>query len=242
MGKSDLRGIGKVIMGVAISLTHRYEKTIKALCLVIESRINICETGNLTECDLRRELAGCILGSQVRYEMAQSAVDIIEKLGLFEDTYWMNYKYDLESLIYNALTNTISYRFPRIRAQQLNETKRRLLDSGLSLKNLVFELEDEKDVRRNLITMIPGLGPKQASMFLRNVNRSYNLAVIDTHVLRYLEILQITNNVKQSVGQISTYERIESLIRDYSKTIGYPVGYMDWAIWATMRAAGELGL
>lgn len=235
-------------MGFAVSLTNKYENTIRVLCSVIEGRIKINECADFTEYELRRELAGCILGSQVRYEMAQSAVDIIERSGFFDDTYWMSHEHNLESLIYDALTNNgkhskiSSYRFPRLRAKQLNETKRRLLDSGLTLKELVFESGDEKAIRRELITMIPGLGPKQASMFLRNVSRSYNLAVLDTHVLRFLEIQQIAKNVKMSIGRISNYEQVETVIRNYSESIGYPVGYMDWAIWATMRAARELRL
>jgi N-glycosylase/DNA lyase len=235
-------------MGFAVPHTSKYENTIRVLCSVIEDRIRINECDDFTEYELRRELAGCILGSQVRYEMAQSAVDIIERLGLFKDTYWMSYEYDLESLIYDALTNkckhskVFSYRFPRLRAKQLGETKRRLLNSNLTLKELVFESRDEKAIRRELIALIPGLGPKQASMFLRNVSRSYNLAVLDVHVLRFLEIQQITKNVKKSIGRISGYEQVETIMRTYSESIGYPVGYMDWAIWATMRAARELRL
>jgi N-glycosylase/DNA lyase len=235
-------------MSRSVSLSNKYQNAIRVLCSVIEDRVKINECADFTEYELRRELAGCILGSQVRYEMAQAAVDAIEKSGLFDDIYWMSRKHNLESLIHDVLTSNgklskiCSYRFPRLRAKQLNETKLRLLDSGLTLKELVFESADAKAIRRELIAMIPGLGPKQASMFLRNVSRSYNLAVLDTHVLRFLETQQITSNLRKSIGRISCYEQVEAVIRTYSESIGYPVGYVDWAIWATMRAARELRL
>jgi N-glycosylase/DNA lyase len=229
--------------------TNKYEKTIRTLCSIIEDRVKEIEYKELTEYELRRELAGCILGSQVRFEMAQTAVDMVEAAGLFEDIYWISYEHDLESSIYDALTNKHdhskknSYRFPRLRAKQLSRTKQLLLDQGLTLKRMVFESNDEMNIRRELITMIPGLGPKQASMFLRNVSRSYNLAVLDTHVLRFLEIQQIIEkNIRLSIGHLANYERVETIIKDYSESIGYPVGYMDWAIWATMKAARELNL
>lgn len=236
-------------MSGAILLTDKYVRTIRVLCSTITCRLKVRKSEDVTEYDLRKELASCILGSQVRYEMAQTAVDMLEKEGLFNDTYWLSEEYNLESLIYEVLigkhytcSETWSYRFPRLRARQLNETKRQLLNYRISLKSLVFKSEDEIILRRRLIAMIPGLGPKQASMFLRNVSRSYELAVLDTHVLRFMRIQQLIPKTYTTIGSISTYEKVEEVIKSYSEDLGYPVGYMDWAIWATMRAASELRL
>ena len=77
-------------------------------------------------------------------------------------------------------------------------------------------------------------------MFLRNIGRSYELAILDTHVLRFLEIHSILPTAKVTLATIKQYENAEQIFTDYAREIGYPVGYLDWAIWATMRAAREL--
>jgi len=79
-------------------------------------------------------------------------------------------------------------------------------------------------------------------MFLRNIGASYDLAILDTHVLHFMSI---QGDPRVDVGQVRTlsaYERTEQVLVRYADTIGFPVGYLDWAIWATMKAARELRL
>jgi N-glycosylase/DNA lyase len=97
-------------------------------------------------------------------------------------------------------------------------------------------------MRRILVADIPGLGPKQASMFLRNVGVTYDLAVLDTHVLHYMARQDLGS---VSVGNISTfraYELVEEGVVRYANSLGYRTGFVDRAIWVTMKAAGELGI
>ena len=95
-------------------------------------------------------------------------------------------------------------------------------------------------MRRHLISEISGIGPKQASMFLRNIGLSHDLAILDTHLLRYLEMQSLLDQERLKVGSLPNYERTEQVAIKYADSLGYPVGYLDWAIWATMRAAMEL--
>jgi hypothetical protein len=44
------------------------------------------------------------------------------------------------------------------------------------------------------------------------------------------------------INTVKGYEIAECIAVDYAETLGYPAGYLDWAIWATMKAARELGL
>lgn len=228
---------------------NRFEQAIRVLCPIIDERIKVNMHQDWSEYELRRELASCILGSQVRYEMAQSAVDRIEQAGFFDDIVWSENDHDIEDEIYAILSgsnrlplHTGSYRFSRLRARQLNKAKNNLLNSDSSLQELVFRPGEAKSLRRELVEMIPGLGPKQASMFIRNVSRSYDLAILDSHVLRFMEIQQLLPNARTSIGNMPVYERAESTIKDYAESLGYPVGYLDWAIWVTMRAAREIRL
>jgi N-glycosylase/DNA lyase len=79
-------------------------------------------------------------------------------------------------------------------------------------------------------------------MFLRNIGMSYDLAILDTHVLRFMDMQDILPMNQARVGTLSGYEKAERVVVDYADILGYPVGYLDWAIWATMKAARELGL
>jgi N-glycosylase/DNA lyase len=97
-----------------------------------------------------------------------------------------------------------------------------------------------KTIRRQLVNDIPGLGPKQASMFLRNIGRTFELAILDTHVLSFMEMQKLIPRGKLGVATMRAYERIEECMIKYAKRLGYAPGYLDFAIWATMKAAREL--
>lgn len=218
-------------------LKERFGHVVKSLCPEIERRVRHIEKQDWSEYDLRKELAGCILGSQVRFEMAQAAVDRLDDAGLFDDSVWNSY-HDFENDFFSAIS--VSYRFSKTRARQLNLARLKLLESRLSLLQIVFEAGDAMALRRVLVDMFPGLGPKQASMFMRNVGRTYELAILDSHVARFMEIQNLLPSAKYIAGSLVAYERKEKIVRSYADTLGYPVGYLDLAIWATMRAAKEL--
>jgi N-glycosylase/DNA lyase len=132
------------------------------------------------------------------------------------------------------------YRFPKARTQQLAKARDAIAERSLSER--LFEIYDPKILRQQLVKDISGLGPKQASMFLRNIGRSYDLAIIDTHVLRFMNVKNLLCRKNINISTVKAYERAERIVVNYAEELGYPVGYMDWAIWATMRAANEMGI
>jgi N-glycosylase/DNA lyase len=230
------------------SMRHRLDSTIRVLCPLIEDKIKTRSISRWREYDLRKELIGCILGSQVRHEMAVAATENIEYVGLLDDSWWIDlYNEDFEFHILNVLTGQASdlphrgcYRFPKARSKQLAQAR-----NALARIPLVARLGDSivvKHVRKSLVADIPGLGPKQASMFLRNIGKSYDLAILDTHVLRFMDMQELLQFGQARIGTVTGYERAEGVAIDYAATLGYPAGYLDWAIWATMKAARELGL
>ncbi len=227
---------------------HHLNSTIRVLCPLIENRIKVRVVSHWREYDLRKELIGCILGSQVRHEMAVAATENMEYAGLLDDACWFDCKDEgFESRVLEVLTgqsddlpHSGSYRFPQARSKQLAQARNALAQIPLATR-----LADDvapKHLRKNLITDIPGLGPKQASMFLRNIGRSYDLAILDTHVLRFMDMQNLLSIKQARIGTVKGYERAEGVVIDYADSLGYPAGYLDWAIWATMKAAREIGL
>jgi N-glycosylase/DNA lyase len=178
--------------------------------------------------------------------MAVAATENLETTGLLDDARWFGDEDEgFESSIFNILSgqradlpNPGRYRFPKARASQLSQARgalvplvTRLVGNGAS-----------KFLRKSLVADIPGLGPKQASMFLRNIGKSYDLAILDTHVLRFMDMQDLLPIEQARIGTVNGYERAERVIVAYADSLGYPAGYLDWAIWATMKAARELGL
>ena len=228
-------------------MRKRLEKAVKALCPLIEQQVTAKIRSIWTEYDLRRELVACILGSQVRHEMAASALERLEKAQLLNDSWWSGSRNSFKSKVFDVLSGRKlhvqakwCYRFPKVRTQQLAKARDAIAERSLSER--LFEIYDPKILRQQLVKDISGLGPKQASMFLRNIGRSYDLAIIDTHVLRFMNVKNLLCRKNINISTVKAYERAERIVVNYAEELGYPVGYMDWAIWATMRAANEMGL
>jgi len=229
-------------------MRHRLDSAIRVLCPLIEDRIKFRETNPWCEFDLRKELVGCILGSQVRHEMAVAATENMEQAGLLDDSRWRDTQdqgfgieiFGVLSGQRKDLDHSGCYRFPKARAAQLSQARDAL--TKIPLATRLASDQSPRTLRHNLVADIPGLGPKQASMFLRNIGTSYDLAILDTHVLRFMDMHDLLPMPQARIGTVAGYERAERVAVDYAGTLGYPVGYLDWAIWATMKAARELGL
>lgn len=225
----------------------RLERTVRRLCPLIEQQINAKSSSPLTEYDLRRELVACILGSQVRHEMATTALERLEQAQLLHDACWSGSRDTFESQVFDVLSGRTlhfqgkwCYRFPKARSQQLAKARDAIAER--SLLERLSKFSDPKRVRKQLVKDISGLGPKQASMFLRNIGRCYDLAILDTHVLRFMDVKNLLFLKKTKINTVKAYERTERIVVNYANELGYPAGYMDWAIWVTMRAARELGI
>lgn len=232
-------------MGMKINNPVQLEDTVRVLCKVIEQKKYL--KNHTSEYSLRRELVACILSSQVKYEMAKSALYRIENAGLLTDKWWCDTDDQFESRMIkellgsnSAAENNRGYRFPISRARQLARARDAAVERTLAER--IYSGNKPLIIRRQLISDIAGMGPKQTSMFLRNTGVSYDLAILDTHVLHYLHIKKILSLEQLKVTTISAYEKIESIVIQYADSLGYPVGYLDLAIWATMRAVRELNI
>lgn len=86
----------------------------------------------------------------------------------------------------------------------------------------------------------PGLGPKQASLFLRCLQPPVRLAVLDTRVLAYLNH-RLPSRVEGSYpSTLSKYELIEDHYLEYADWLDEDPGVLDLAIWYVTRAVAEV--
>lgn len=223
---------------------HRFERAVTAICPDIQARIATPRRDEIDERALWWELSCCILSSQVPYPVATAAANAIEQAELL-----LAQELDPDELataLEDVLTHrvvvggrSVRYRFPGSRAKQLAAAHLAVHRRDSSLSALLGTFADASQARRWLVDNIPGAGPKQASMFLRNVGQTYSLAIIDRHVLKYMSALGISNHAQPFVSGMSTYLRLEQTLREHAMRIGYEVGLLDWAIWIVMRADKE---
>lgn len=223
---------------------NRLERAVAAICPDIEYRVSE-RTIELSESQLWWELSCCLLSSQVSYNLAVGAADALADSQLLTDKSKSCAALALEieavlrgSVFVNGKKQT--YRFSKSRAQQLASTWSAINASAESLTHLLASFDDPALMRNWLVMNAPGIGPKQASMFLRNAGRSYDLAIIDRHVLNYMSVLGIAEHRGSNVSSLTRYKQFECNLRNHADEMGVAVGLLDWAIWIVMRAARDI--
>lgn len=215
-------------------------RAVAAICTDIRTRI---EAGVVSdERHLWWELSCCILSSQVPYPLAMAAADAIDERGYLHHN--KQHSEHLAEKLFEVLSTPLdvdgkkrTYRFPRAKAGHLASTWAAVANVGGSLKALISG--DVSDVRAWLVAHASGMGPKQASMFLRNCGVTYDLAILDRHVLNYMSAQGIYSGTQVSISGLNQYGRHEDRLRDHAREIDCPVGLLDWAIWIVMRVANR---
>lgn len=208
---------------------------------------------NLSEEQLWAELVGCILSSQVRHESCSAAHERLTKLGLLSikrvedfDEFYRDVHHALSRPFTredNAFSFTGKYRFPKTKSEQIVGTATRLFHNteGKGLSIVLHESPDFCSARRELITLCRGIGPKQASLFLRNVGFSGDVAVLDAHVMRYMEYMKLLDCPRLTLSSMSNYEQGEHTFRCHAWSVGFTPAVLDTAVWVVMRTiSGEV--
>ncbi len=201
----------------------------------------------LQERTLWYELGACLLGSQVRFEQAAIAAQQLKAAGLLWERPDLRQIGRFERAVAEILLRPLKmkngqrarYRFPRSRAALLRRAAVAIYSNGGTIRELLNAASCGQEARCRLVTVIPGIGPKQASLFLRNVSYADDLAVLDVHVLRYMRWIEAAPNIGLRLQSLSEYERIEERFRRHAVEMGVPVGHLDLAVWVTVRALVE---
>jgi N-glycosylase/DNA lyase len=221
-------------------------RAVVAIAPEIERRIGQLRHVQPDERRLWTEMSCCILSSQVPYRTALAATRQLDQDGALYDPRLLRREL-LESRVRDLLASPINvdgkqqrYRFPVSRAVQIAGAWSAVRAESGTLSELLASQREPEVMREWLVRYVPGLGPKQASMFLRNVAASYDMAIIDRHVLRYMSITGLCPRPKAVVlTSLRAYKDLEARLRDSAQDLGYALGVVDWAIWMVMRLVNE---
>jgi N-glycosylase/DNA lyase len=191
------------------------------------------------------ELTACVLGSRARAASVARLLENLKEEGLLSREWWVETRRgDYERRVYSVLSgrarnlrHRLASRFPRVRASQIARSRLVVASKGLPS---MLSGDDTARIRRLLVNELPGIGPKQASLLLRNLRRSMNTAVLDAHFLRYLELCHGLSVDRMRITRLAGYERVESTALEIARGYGVSIAVFDLAVWSTMSAAREM--
>jgi N-glycosylase/DNA lyase len=221
------------------------ESAVSAVCRDLQMRARVQKAWvELEEANLFREIVACILGSRVSFEMAVSATERLEQMGLLDFSGTVDrYKLSVEGALSKPLSHPRwrrprRYRFPAARSTAISLTANSFYGDGEGIKPWLSRFPNGCSARRDLLAFATGVGPKQASMFLRNINYCDTLAILDSHMMRFMDLLDIGCGVRR-VASIAEYERAESRLMEYAEARSVPMATLDQAVWVVMRVCSR---
>lgn len=221
---------------------RQLQSAVASICPDIKSRVSQRRDA-ADERALWWELSACVLSSQVPFSLATAAADAIDEAGvLYSNSHCGNVGISIHGILHTPLKvggRERLYRFPSVRAVQLERIHSSVLENADSLSTLIAGFATASHARTWLVENAHGIGPKQASMFLRNVALTYDLAIIDRHVLDYMSLTGLNSKGISAVSSLKHYLPLEDVLRVHAEELKCPVGILDWAIWIVMRIAKQ---
>jgi N-glycosylase/DNA lyase len=234
-----------VIMNVRI-----INRAIRAMCIEVKALGGPLKAWQLlTEEEQLYEVAVCMFGSQMVFELAVATADRLRSEGFLRPQRKGFNSVEYEAKVIAALseplpisakdgtTRWVRPRFKNRLASLLTTTVAEMYRNTRSIRRLLRAADTAKEARESLIQNVWGFGPKQSSLFLRRVGYCADLAVLDVHVLDYLRLARGVTLSPSRLGCLTFYEEIEDTFREVAAEFGYSLGCVDLATWLTMRVA-----
>jgi len=224
-------------------------QTIRAMCLEINTQASATQNWQLmAEEEFLYEAAICIFGSQMVFELAVATGDRLRERKLLQPAPRRRSVQAIERKVVEALsdplplsacdgTRWVRPRFKNRLASLLAKTIVEIYGQSRTIRGFLFDARNAREARETLMQHVWGFGPKQASLFLRRVGYCADLAVLDVHVLAYLQLAHGLSLSPSKLGRLSRYEEIEDTFRGIAAEFGHSMGCVDLATWLTMRVA-----
>lgn len=225
-------------------------QAIRAMCLEVGQQTSTTQNWQqMAEEEFLYEAAICIFGSQMVFEMAVATADRVHERKLLQPELCGRSIHAIERKIVEALSDPLHVsardgaercvrpRFKNRSAFLLAKTIGEIYGQSRTIRGFLFDAQNAREARETLMHHVWGFGPKQASLFLRRVGYCADLAVLDIHVLGYLQLARGLSLSPSQLGRLSIYEEVERTFREVADEFGHSLGCVDLATWLTMRVA-----
>jgi len=163
--------------------------------------------------DIFKELCFCIMTANCG---ALKCIEVSEKIN---DGFLT-----LDELELAKKLKQLGYRFPNVRARYIIEARQKIKE----LDELLKTEKDAKKIRAWLVKNIKGLGLKESSHFLRNIE-FFDVAIIDFHIIDLLVRIGLIHKPKSLTK--AKYLEIEALLRELSEKVSLTLGELDLFLW-----------
>ena len=198
------------------------------------------------ETSLLSQLILCILSSQEKYEVALGVMKEFKKNKIIIIPKGRLELKKIHQQIITILSHPVCFTYRGInysrrirfflkKANYIVSTIERIYFNNLTIKKILQSQTSVQDVRNNLIANSMGIGPKQASMFLRNVGFHTDFAILDKHVVDYMKLMGLTCGIQANYSNLHIYQKVETELRTYADNYNISLFHLDIAIWTTMR-------
>ena len=128
-----------------------------------------------------------------------------------------------------ALTSALKkagHRFYNTRARFIVEARK-----FVKLKPIITKFENTDQARDWLVKNVKGIGPKEASHFLRNVGYD-DVAILDRHILSLMREHGLIGRMSRTLS-MKKYLAIEDRLKELAKRVGISLGELDLYLWYT---------
>ncbi|MFQ5906623.1 MAG: hypothetical protein ACE5JA_08620 [bacterium] len=237
------------MMEKAAVRVSQIQRAVMSLCDYIDKNMeNRVSWLDLTEEQLWLMLVSCILGSRVASEIAEAFTERLSLKGLLRLPDILREPQRSEEELTKELSAPLlapsawwdgrRYQYPRSRSRFIVATAARIYRAnGTGLKGILESVHDEFHARELLGEVAVGIGYKQASLFLRNALFSRELAILDTHVIRYMALAGLIDSDGSQPVRLTKekYLDLERGLREYANAMSRPMSSLDLAIWAVMK-------
>ena len=178
---------------------------------------------------LREELAACLLGGHgIPAELGLAAYDRLRTQGLLEGQPCLRSIEHELCRPFRLNGSSRKYRFARQKARYLAGSLSELDD---------LELPTDHVRVRDLLSTLPGIGPKTASWIVRNHYSSDEVAILDIHIIRACVRMGLFTEPRNIARQ---YRELEKAFLSFCVAIEVPASQMDALMWDLMRTLSPL--
>lgn len=199
-----------------------------------------------SENKLLSELILCIMSSQEKYEVALAIMKELRKHNVLRVPKNKTEFGEIKLLVKYILQKPVEYksneqtysrrlRFFVKKSQYITNTIENIYLNDMTIREILRQEDGIHETRKNIIKYSCGLGPKQASMFLRNIGYHSEFAVLDKHVIDYMRLIGLASVSETSFSNITTYQKMEVKLKSYAESFNLNLLHLDLAIWTTMR-------
>lgn len=188
---------------------------------------NIWKNGSNEEIHL--ELSFCILTPQSKAVNAWRAITNLKE----------------NDLIFNGKAEEIVeflniVRFKNNKAKYLVELREQMRDKTtgkIITKDFFNSIDSVSEKRDWIVKNIKGMSYKEAGHFLRNVGFGQEIAILDRHILKNLQKLEVIKEIPKTLSP-KLYLEIEEKMKKYCEFIKIPMDEIDLLLW--YKEAGEI--